>query len=124
MGNIIEGATDGNLVILDSWPGQMRTVHGDHDRFEQTYFLRLKACTSPVMALVDEDGYYFRLLVVLMTCWTYLGHRMGTAEIESALVAFADKIAEAAIVGIPTTSAKRFTLTSRLMMTVPNRRAS
>ena len=100
MGNIIEGATDGNLVILDSWPGQMRTVHGDHDRFEQTYFSTFKGMyfTSDG-ARRDEDGYYWitgRVDDVLNVS----GHRMGTAEIESALVAF-DKIAEAAIVGIP-----------------------
>ena len=100
MGNIIDGACDGNLVILDSWPGQMRTVYGDHERFEQTYF-----STFPGMyftsdgARRDEDGYYWitgRVDDVLNVS----GHRMGTAEIESALVAF-DKIAEAAIVGVP-----------------------
>ncbi len=100
MGNIIEGATDGNLVILDSWPGQMRTVYGDHERFEQTYFSTFKGMyfTSDG-ARRDEDGYYWitgRVDDVLNVS----GHRMGTAEIESALVAF-DKIAEAAIVGIP-----------------------
>ncbi|WP_319535703.1 acetate--CoA ligase [uncultured Vibrio sp.] len=100
MGNIIEGATDGNLVILDSWPGQMRTVYGDHDRFEQTYFSTFKGMyfTSDG-ARRDEDGYYWitgRVDDVLNVS----GHRMGTAEIESALVAH-HKIAEAAIVGIP-----------------------
>ena len=100
IGNIIEGAAEGNLVILDSWPGQMRTVYGDHDRFEQTYFSTFKGMyfTSDG-ARRDEDGYYWitgRVDDVLNVS----GHRMGTAEIESALVAF-DKIAEAAIVGIP-----------------------
>lgn len=100
MGNIIEGAAEGNLVILDSWPGQMRTVYGDHDRFEQTYFSTFKGMyfTSDG-ARRDEDGYYWitgRVDDVLNVS----GHRMGTAEIESALVAF-DKIAEAAIVGVP-----------------------
>ncbi|MCE7537470.1 acetate--CoA ligase [Aliivibrio fischeri] len=100
MGNIIEGATDGNLVITDSWPGQMRTIYGDHDRFEQTYFSTFKGMyfTSDG-ARRDEDGYYWitgRVDDVLNVS----GHRMGTAEVESALVAF-DKIAEAAIVGVP-----------------------
>ncbi|WP_408900510.1 acetate--CoA ligase [Photobacterium piscicola] len=100
VGNILDGATDGNLVMTDSWPGQMRTLWGDHERFEQTYF-----STFPGMyfsgdgARRDEDGYYWitgRVDDVL----NISGHRMGTAEIESALVAF-DKIAEAAIVGVP-----------------------
>ncbi len=100
VGNILNGATDGNLVMTDSWPGQMRTLWGDHERFEQTYF-----STFPGMyftgdgARRDEDGYYWitgRVDDVL----NISGHRMGTAEIESALVAF-DKIAEAAIVGVP-----------------------
>lgn len=100
MGNLIEGASEGNLVILDSWPGQMRTVYGDHERFEQTYFSTFQGMyfTSDG-ARRDEDGYYWitgRVDDVLNVS----GHRMGTAEIESALVAF-DKIAEAAIVGIP-----------------------
>lgn len=100
IGNILDGATDGNLVMTDSWPGQMRTLWGDHERFEQTYF-----STFPGMyftgdgARRDEDGYYWitgRVDDVL----NISGHRMGTAEIESALVAF-NKIAEAAIVGVP-----------------------
>ena len=100
VGNILADATDGNLVITDSWPGQMRTLWGDHEHFEQTYF-----STFPGMyfsgdgARRDEDGYYWitgRVDDVL----NISGHRMGTAEIESALVAF-DKIAEAAIVGVP-----------------------
>lgn len=100
MGNLIEGAVDGNLVITDSWPGQMRTIYGDHDRFEQTYFSTFKGMyfTSDG-ARRDEDGYYWitgRVDDVLNVS----GHRMGTAEVESALVAF-DKIAEAAIVGVP-----------------------
>ncbi|WP_330961733.1 acetate--CoA ligase [Photobacterium sp. 53610] len=100
MGNILEGATEGNLVILDSWPGQMRTLWGDHDRFEQTYFSTFKGMYfTGDGARRDEDGYYWitgRVDDVL----NISGHRMGTAEIESALVAF-DKIAEAAIVGVP-----------------------
>lgn len=100
MGNIVEGATEGNLVILDSWPGQMRTVYGDHERFEQTYFSTfIGMYFTGDGARRDEDGYYWitgRVDDVLNVS----GHRMGTAEIESALVAF-DKIAEAAIVGVP-----------------------
>ena len=96
----IEGAGDGNLVITDSWPGQMRTVYGDHERFVQTYF-----SLYPGMYFTgdgcrrDEDGYYWitgRVDDVLNVS----GHRMGTAEIESALVAHA-KVAEAAVVGYP-----------------------
>ncbi|GGZ96898.1 acetate--CoA ligase [Novosphingobium arvoryzae] len=96
----IEGAGDGCLVITDSWPGQMRTVWGDHERFFQTYF-----STFPGTYFTgdgcrrDEDGYYWitgRIDDVINVS----GHRMGTAEIESALVAHA-KVAEAAVVGMP-----------------------
>ena len=99
-GNVLEGAAEGNLVILDSWPGQMRTVYGDHDRFVQTYF-----STFPGMyftgdgARRDADGYYWitgRVDDVINVS----GHRMGTAEVESALVAH-PKVAEAAVVGMP-----------------------
>ena len=99
-GNTLEGAVDGNLVILDSWPSQARTVYGDHERFEQTYFSAYPGVYfTGDGCRRDEDGYYWitgRVDDVLNVS----GHRMGTAEIESALVAF-DKIAEAAIVGIP-----------------------
>ena len=99
-GNILEGATDGNLCITDSWPGQMRTVWGDHDRFFQTYFTTYpgKYFTGDGCRR-DEDGYYWitgRVDDVINVS----GHRMGTAEIESALVAHA-KVAEAAVVGFP-----------------------
>jgi acetyl-CoA synthetase len=100
MGNILEGAAEGNLVMIDSWPGQMRTLWGDHERFEQTYFSTFQGMYfTGDGARRDEDGYYWitgRVDDVLNVS----GHRMGTAEIESALVAF-DKIAEAAIVGVP-----------------------
>jgi acetyl-CoA synthetase len=100
MGNILEGAAEGNLVMIDSWPGQMRTLWGDHERFEQTYFSTFQGMYfTGDGARRDEDGYYWitgRVDDVL----NISGHRMGTAEIESALVAF-DKIAEAAIVGVP-----------------------
>jgi acetyl-CoA synthetase len=99
-GTILEGATEGNLVLLDSWPGQMRTVYGDHQRFIDTYFK-----TFPGMyftgdgARRDADGYYWitgRVDDVINVS----GHRMGTAEVESALVAH-PKVAEAAVVGCP-----------------------
>lgn len=100
IGNILDGDASGNLVILDSWPGQMRTVFGDHDRFEQTYFSTFQGMYfTGDGARRDEDGYYWitgRVDDVLNVS----GHRMGTAELESALVAH-DKIAEAAIVGVP-----------------------
>ncbi len=97
-GQLLEGACEGNLVLLDSWPGQMRTVWGDHDRFVETYF-----STYPGMyftgdgARRDADGDYWitgRVDDVLNVS----GHRLGTAEIESALVAH-PKVAEAAVVG-------------------------
>lgn len=99
-GTTIEGAGAGNLVILDSWPGQMRTVYGDHERFVQTYF-----STYPGTYFTgdgcrrDEDGYYWitgRVDDVINVS----GHRLGTAEVESALVAH-PKVAEAAVVGAP-----------------------
>ncbi|MCV3238989.1 acetate--CoA ligase [Mesorhizobium sp. ZC-5] len=99
-GDVLEGAVSGNLCIIDSWPGQMRTVYGDHDRFVQTYFSTYKGkyftgdgCRR------DEDGYYWitgRVDDVINVS----GHRMGTAEVESALVAH-DKVSEAAVVGYP-----------------------
>ncbi|SCZ13870.1 acetate--CoA ligase [Microvirga guangxiensis] len=99
-GNVQEGATEGNLVIADSWPGQMRTVYGDHERFVQTYF-----STYPGKYFTgdgcrrDADGYYWitgRVDDVINVS----GHRMGTAEVESALVAH-PKVSEAAVVGYP-----------------------
>ena len=99
-GVILEGAIEGNLVMLDSWPGQMRTLFNNHERFEQTYFSTFKGmyCTGDG-ARRDEDGYFWitgRVDDVLNVS----GHRMGTAEIESALVAH-PKISEAAVVGVP-----------------------
>ncbi|HGN0295207.1 TPA: acetate--CoA ligase [Proteus mirabilis] len=100
MGEIQDGACEGNLVIVDSWPGQARTLFGDHDRFEQTYFSTFKGMYfSGDGARRDEDGDYWitgRVDDIL----NISGHRLGTAEIESALVAH-PKIAEAAVVGIP-----------------------
>ena len=99
-GRVLEGAADGNLCLADSWPGQMRTVYGDHERFIQTYFSTYKGkyftgdgCRR------DEDGYYWitgRVDDVLNVS----GHRMGTAEVESALVSH-DLVSEAAVVGYP-----------------------
>ena len=99
-GTELEGAASGNLCIADSWPGQMRTVYGDHDRFIETYFSTYKGkyftgdgCRR------DEDGYYWitgRVDDVINVS----GHRMGTAEVESALVAH-PKVAESAVVGAP-----------------------
>lgn len=99
-GVVLDGPTEGNLCITDSWPGQMRTVWGDHDRFFQTYFSAYpgKYFTGDGCRR-DEDGYYWitgRVDDVINVS----GHRMGTAEIESALVAHA-KVAEAAVVGYP-----------------------
>jgi len=99
-GRMLEGACEGNLVLLDSWPGQMRSVYGDHQRFIDTYFK-----TFPGMyftgdgARRDADGYYWitgRVDDVINVA----GHRLGTAEIESALVAH-PRVAEAAVVGFP-----------------------
>lgn len=99
-GKVLEGETTGNLCLTRSWPGQMRTVYGDHGRFEQTYFSTYKGkyftgdgCRR------DADGYYWitgRVDDVINVS----GHRMGTAEVESALVAH-EKVSEAAVVGFP-----------------------
>ncbi len=99
-GIVLEGAADGPLVIARSWPGQMRTVWGDHRRFFETYFQTFpgKYFTGDG-ARRDEDGYYWitgRIDDVINVS----GHRMGTAEVESALVLHA-KVAEAAVVGMP-----------------------
>ena len=99
-GKALEGACEGNLVITDSWPGQMRTVFGDHQRFIDTYFKTFPGrYFTGDGARRDEDGYYWitgRVDDVLNVA----GHRLGTAEVESALVAHA-KVAEAAVVGCP-----------------------
>lgn len=99
-GCILEGAAEGNLCLADSWPGQMRTVFGDHARFIQTYFSTYPGFYfSGDGARRDGDGYYWitgRVDDVINVS----GHRMGTAEVESALVAH-PKVAEAAVVGFP-----------------------
>jgi acetyl-CoA synthetase len=99
-GRLLEGACEGNLVILDAWPGMMRTVYGDHARFVQTYFSAFKGkYFTGDGARRDDDGYYWitgRVDDVLNVS----GHRLGTAEVESALVAH-PAVAEAAVVGYP-----------------------
>ncbi len=99
-GRVLEGACEGNLVITRPWPAQMRTVYGDHQRFVDTYFKTYPGnYFTGDGARRDEDGYYWitgRVDDVLNVS----GHRMGTAEIESALVLH-DKVAEAAVVGFP-----------------------
>jgi acetyl-CoA synthetase len=99
-GKVLKGATDGLLVLTASWPGQMRTIYGDHQRFIDTYFSTIPGCYfTGDGARRDEDGYYWitgRVDDVLNVS----GHRLGTAEVESALVAH-PAIAEAAVVGFP-----------------------
>jgi acetyl-CoA synthetase len=99
-GNVLDGAATGNLCIGDSWPGQMRTVYGDHQRFVDTYFSAYpgKYFTGDGCRR-DADGYYWitgRVDDVINVA----GHRLGTAEVESALVAH-PKVSEAAVVGYP-----------------------
>jgi acetyl-CoA synthetase len=99
-GKLLEGPCEGNLVMLDAWPGLMRTVYGDHARFVQTYFSTFNGLYfTGDGARRDEDGYYWitgRVDDVLNVS----GHRLGTAEVESALVAH-PAVAEAAVVGYP-----------------------
>ena len=99
-GAVLEGEATGNLCIADSWPGQMRTVYGDHQRFVDTYFSTFDGLYfSGDGCRRDADGYYWitgRVDDVINVS----GHRLGTAEVESALVAHRD-VAEAAVVGYP-----------------------
>jgi acetyl-CoA synthetase len=99
-GEFLEGETSGNLVLLDSWPGQARTVYGDHPRFVETYFSTYKGMYFTGDGCKrDADGYYWitgRVDDVLNVS----GHRLGTAEVESALVSH-PKVSEAAVVGYP-----------------------
>ena len=99
-GTILDGTANGNLVILDSWPGQMRTLYGDHKRFAEAYFTTYKGTYfTGDGCRRDADGYYWitgRVDDVLNVS----GHRLGTAEVESALVSH-PKVAEAAVVGYP-----------------------
>ncbi|MFD1260976.1 acetate--CoA ligase [Entomomonas asaccharolytica] len=100
LGNLIDGPAEGNLVIIDSWPGQARSIYGDHDRFVDTYFKTFKGMYfTGDGARRDEDGYWWitgRVDDVLNVS----GHRIGTAEVESAMIAHR-KVAEAAVVGVP-----------------------
>jgi acetyl-CoA synthetase len=99
-GHVLEGAASGNLCLADSWPGQMRTVYGDHQRFMDTYFSQYDGLYfTGDGCRRDDDGYYWitgRVDDVL----NISGHRLGTAEVESALVAH-QQVAEAAVVGYP-----------------------
>src|SRR5690606_27871063 len=99
-GKVLDGVAEGNLILTDSWPGQMRTIYGDHARFMETYFSTYKnAYFTGDGCRRDADGYYWitgRVDDVLNVS----GHRMGTAEVESALVAHED-VSEAAVVGYP-----------------------
>ena len=99
-GAVLKGACEGNLILTDSWPGQMRTVYGDHKRFEETYFATYpNAYFTGDGCRRDKDGYYWitgRVDDVINVS----GHRMGTAEVESALVAH-ESVSEAAVVGYP-----------------------
>ena len=99
-GNVLEGAAEGNLCIRQSWPGQMRTVYGDHQRFKDTYFATYpgKYFTGDG-ARRDQDGYYW-ITGRVDDVMNVSGHRMGTAEVESALVLHSN-VAEAAVVGYP-----------------------
>jgi acetyl-CoA synthetase len=99
-GKLLDGAASGNLVLLDSWPGQMRTVYGDHQRFVDTYFRAYpgKYFTGDG-ARTDADGYFW-LMGRVDDVVNVAGHRLGTAEVESALVAH-PKVSESAVVGRP-----------------------
>jgi acetyl-CoA synthetase len=99
-GKAIEGAGSGNLVITDSWPGQMRTVYGDHQRFIDTYFKMYPGVyTTGDGAERDADGDW-KITGRVDDVINVSGHRIGTAEIESAMMAD-DRVAEAAVVGCP-----------------------
>jgi acetyl-CoA synthetase len=99
-GNILEGATSGNLVISGSWPGQMRTIWGDHGRFYNAYFGEFPGYyTTGDGAMRDEDG-YIKITGRLDDVLNISGHRMGTAEVENALDEH-KSVAEAAVVGYP-----------------------
>ena len=98
--NIIDGAADGNLCINRSWPGQMRTVYGDHERFIQTYFTTFPGRYFTGDGCRRDDDCYYWITGRVDDVINVSGHRMGTAEVESALVAH-PKVAEAAVVGYP-----------------------
>jgi acetyl-CoA synthetase len=99
-GRVLEGAASGNLILTDSWPGQMRTVWGDHERFFQTYFTTYPGSYFTGDGCRRDEGGYYWITGRVDDVINVSGHRMGTAEVESALVAHA-KVAEAAVVGMP-----------------------
>ena len=99
-GTILEGAASGNLVILDAWPGMMRGVYGDHDRFVQTYFSTYKGMYFTGDGCRRDAGGYYWITGRVDDVLNVSGHRLGTAEVESALVSH-PKVSEAAVVGYP-----------------------
>ena len=99
-GNELEGPNEGNLCIKNSWPGQMRTVYGDHDRFIETYFSQYDGYYFTGDGCRRDDDDYYWITGRVDDVINVSGHRMGTAEVESALVSH-NKVAEAAVVGFP-----------------------
>jgi acetyl-CoA synthetase len=99
-GNELEGSNEGNLCIKNSWPGQMRTVYGDHDRFIETYFSQYDGYYFTGDGCRRDDDNYYWITGRVDDVINVSGHRMGTAEVESALVSH-NKVAEAAVVGFP-----------------------
>ena len=99
-GNELEGSNEGNLCIKNSWPGQMRTVYGDHDRFIETYFSQYDGYYFTGDGCRGDDDNYYWITGRVDDVINVSGHRMGTAEVESALVSH-NKVAEAAVVGFP-----------------------
>ena len=99
-GNELEGSNEGNLCIKNSWPGQMRTVYGDHDRFIETYFSQYDGNYFTGDGCRRDDDDYYWITGRVDDVINVSGHRMGTAEVESALVSH-NKVAEAAVVGFP-----------------------
>ena len=99
-GNELEGSNEGNLCIKNSWPGQMRTVYGDHDRFIETYFSQYDGYYFTGDGCRRDDDDYYWITGRVDDVINVSGHRMGTAEVESALVSH-NKVAEAAVVGFP-----------------------
>jgi len=99
-GKILEGEAEGNFVILDSWPGQMRTIYGDHERFVQTYFSTFKGKYFTGDGARRDAGGYYRITGRVDDVINVSGHRLGTAEIESAINEH-QAVAESAVVGYP-----------------------
>ena len=99
-GKVLEGVAEGNLCLIASWPGQARTVYGDHDRFVQTYFSTYPGKYFTGDGCQRDEGGYYRITGRVDDVINVSGHRMGTAEVESALVLH-PKVSEAAVVGFP-----------------------